>query len=277
MPELWVPFATKSPVELRPSQRKINPVGLVCHTAVSNAVVLRPTGTVRWHFYLAKDGKLTQFFPLNVSSACQRDGNYWTRDGRPYGFLSCESWDGAGTSVWPDYQTNHSGGPAWTEAQMVTWGKLGGWLGHEWGIFLGKATAAQGKGIGQHSDFTGSGDQIRWNTSHACVGTRRKAQMPSIRARMAAEAKRLDLQPEPGEDDMDQATFTKYFLGALQNEEVLDKIGDAVLERKYAEYPPGTGTDGDREVFPVSHFIARADASARMAAGERSDPEDPPQ
>lgn len=203
MPDLWVPWANKREVAMRSSQLPITPVGLVCHTAVSNAVLLVPTGTVRWHFYLSKTGTLTQFFPVNRSAACQRDGNRWTRDGRAFGFLSCESWDGAGTSAWPDWRTNHSGGPAWTAAQMETWGRLGGWLHNEWGISLGKATAAQGKGIGQHSDFTAKSG-IRWNTTHACVGTRRKAQMPSVRTRMVTAAtppKPPTPTPAP-EDDM---------------------------------------------------------------------------
>lgn len=185
MPDVWVPFANRRPVALRSSQRRITPVGLVCHTAVSNAKVLVPSGEVRWHFYVGKTGELHQFFPVNVSAACQLHGNYWLRDGKPAGFLSAESWDGAGTSAWPDFRTNHSGGPAWTPEQVDTFVRLGAWLHEEWDVFLGKATGPRGKGIGQHSDFTGRKDELRWNTTHACVGTRRKAQMSELRTRMA--------------------------------------------------------------------------------------------
>jgi len=196
MPNPWAPFAEKRPVALRSSQRRITPVGLVCHTAVLNATVATPTGTTRWHFYMGKTGKLYQFFPVNVAASCQLHGNYWLSGGKPYGFVSCESWDGAWTSLWPNPDANPSGGPAWTEQQMESWGILGAWLHTEWGVYLGKATAPRGKGIGQHSDFTGRDPEIRWNTTHACVGTKRKAQMNEVRRRMNVAA-----TPAPSPED----------------------------------------------------------------------------
>lgn len=249
MPDAWASFAEKRPVALRDSQRRITPVGLVCHTAVLNTTVAVPTGTTRWHFYLGKTGKLYQFFPVNVSAACQLHGNYWLDDGKPYGFVSCESWDGAWSSVWPNPDANPSGGPAWTEAQMDTWGTLGGWLHTEWGIYLGKATAPRGKGVGQHSDFTGKDPQIRWNTSHACVGTKRKAQMNEVRARMNAAAKPKPPAPKPPEDDVTPEDIEKIAQRAAELvwfERLKNPIAEAgAIPPKASEYLIGMANKVD--------------------------------
>jgi hypothetical protein len=181
------PFAEWVPIPLTENQRnrKITPVGLVCHTAVSNSSLLRPTGEVRWHFYLNKTGKLYQFFDTGTYAPCQRDGNYWTRDGKGYGFLSCESWDGAG-DVWDGERVDTC--PPWTAAQMETWARLGAWLGNELGIQLVRATAPRGVGIGYHSQYTApeNSDVLKWNVSHACPARQRIAQMPTVIAAMKA-------------------------------------------------------------------------------------------
>src|SRR5690606_30552847 len=148
MPSYWWPKAERVPVALRASQeRTIRPAGLVLHTAVSNSSRLVPSGEVRWHFYVNREGKAYQFFPVNRPAAAQLDGNYWTESGVGHGFLSVETWDGAGTSVWPDYNKNPSGGPAWTDAQVRTIAELAAWLHTEHGVPLVKATAPRGRGI----------------------------------------------------------------------------------------------------------------------------------
>lgn len=180
----WVPIALTD----NQKKRKITPTGLVCHTAVSNSSLLRPTGEVRWHFYLNKTGQLYQFFDTSVYAPCHRDGNYWTSGGNGYGFLSCESWDGAGV-VWDG--KNVSKLPAWNDAQMKTWAKLGAWLHDVHGIPLVKATGPRGKGIGFHAQYTIPANKsgLRWNISHACPGPKRIAQMPALIAAMNAATK----------------------------------------------------------------------------------------
>lgn len=176
----WCPFATKVPVSLRESQKRtIVPQGLVLHTAVSNSALLKPSGEVRWHFYCNKDGALYQFFDTTRPAAAQVDGNYWTVNGQGRGFISVETWDGAGTSVWSDYNSNHSGGPAWTAKQVESLAKLAKWLNDTHGVPLQKATGPRGKGIGYHRQFTNT-SPYEWNSSHACPGTKRIAQVPVI-------------------------------------------------------------------------------------------------
>jgi|SRR5262245_35436549 len=185
------PFAEWVPVALTDNQkrRSITPTGLVCHTAVSNSAMIKPTGDVRWHFYLNKDGKLYQFFDTGVYAPCHRDGNYWQSGGRGYGFLSCESWDGAG-AVWDGKDVSKL--PPWNAAQLKTWARLGAWLHDAHGIELVKATGPQGKGIGYHAQYTTPVGGKRWNISHACPGPKRIAQMPSVIAAMNTAA-----QPKP--------------------------------------------------------------------------------
>lgn len=200
MTNYWWPKAERVSVALRASQeRTIKPAGLVLHTAVSNSSRLVPSGEVRWHFYVNRDGKAYQFFPVNRPAACQVDGNYWTEGGIGWGFISVETWDGAGTSVWPDYNRNPSGGPAWTEAQLKTLSELAAWLHAEHGVPLVKATGARGRGIGYHRQFTNT-KPYRWNSSHACPGNKRVAQVPTIISRAAG----LVSKPS-GEDELASA------------------------------------------------------------------------
>jgi hypothetical protein len=200
MPSYWWPKAERVPVALRASQKRtIRPAGLVLHTAVSNSSRLVPSGEVRWHFYVNREGKAYQFFPVNRPAAAQLDGNYWTESGVGYGFISVETWDGAGTSVWPDYNKNPSGGPAWTDAQVKTLAELAAWLHTEHGVPLVKATAPRGRGIGYHRQFTNT-SPYKWNSSHACPGTRRINQVPGIIAR-AQEIAKGGSASRPSEDD----------------------------------------------------------------------------
>lgn len=196
---LWVPWADHHPVPLRESQeRTMRPVGLVRHTAVSNGVLVVPTGTVRWHFYVSKSGTLTQFFPVNRPAACQLDGNFWTVNGQGRGFLSAESWDGA-RAVWDGRDINDI--PLWTDDQLETWSRLDVWIHTEWGVPLVKATAARGTGFGEHAQFT-SKTFPRWNEGHSCVTPRRRAQMTGILARSQSLAATppASTNPPPEED-----------------------------------------------------------------------------
>jgi hypothetical protein len=197
------PFATWTPVPIRDSQKRpIVPQGLVLHTAVSNGTVVKPVGTVRWHFYCNADGGLHQFFDTEIPAACQLDGNYWESFGEGRGFVSVETWDGAG-KVWDGRNVNRL--PAWTPAQLATLTKLGAWLHDEHGIPLAPATGPRGRGIGYHAQFTGSG--IRWNESHACPGPARIRQVPTLIAAMAKAAvgAATTPRPQPEDDDMTPA------------------------------------------------------------------------
>jgi outer membrane murein-binding lipoprotein Lpp len=204
---LWVPWAVQDKsIPLRDSQqRTIVPVGLVRHTAVSNATVVRPTGTVRWHFYLNRTGTLYQFFPVNRPASCQLDGNYWTESGAGRGFLSCESWDGAGV-VWDGRNVNRL--PPWNEAQLATWSRLDVWLHTEWDVPLVKASGPRGRGFGWHAQFTtrSGSDEPTWNHSHACPAPARISQCDDILARSVSLVRAVTTPPT--EDDMtpEQAT-----------------------------------------------------------------------
>jgi hypothetical protein len=72
----------------------------------------------------------------------------------------------------------------------------------------------------------------------------------------------------PTGDDMTQAQFIAFFKAALQDPEIRQELGEVVLNETFLEYPPGTGAGGERLVFPVRHFIVRADQQARIAASQ---------
>lgn len=186
------PFAEWKPIAANSSQPTIKPVGLVLHTAVSNSNALRPWSNIEWTFYVGKNGELTQFMDTTVRADCQRDGNSWVKNGVRYGFLSVETWDGAGV-VWDGKNTAKC--PRWTDAQVKTLAKLGAWLHDTHGIELIKATAPQGKGIGWHAQFTSS-TFPRWNANHACPAAQRIAQFPSVLKAMQ------DAANSTPEDDM---------------------------------------------------------------------------
>jgi hypothetical protein len=219
------PFATWVPVTLRASQKKIKPAGLVCHTAVSNSALLKPSGEVRWHFYLDRDGHLYQFFDTTVSAACQRDGNYWTSGGEGRGFLSCESWDGAYSSVWPNPNKTDTI-PPWTGKQMATWARLGAWLHDTHSIPLIKATGVRGQGIGYHSQFTAPDGTLRWNKSHACPAKARIAQMPTV-IRMMNDA--LEGDDMFSDADRDKLEFLFNNMGRIGSLREKDSKGNQVF------------------------------------------------
>lgn len=265
-----VPFATWVPVALRDSQRPITPVGLVCHTAVSNSSMLKPTGTTRWHFYLAKQGDLYQFFETTVSASCQLDGNYWQVNGKGRGFLSCESWDGAYTSVWPNPNGNPSGGPLWTEAQMVTWAKLGAWLHDKHGIELIKATGARGRGIGYHCQFRDT-EPYEWTSTHACPGTKRISQMPRL----------IQMMNDVQEDDMPitDAEINKIARAVLTLDNVIPNVGNKTNPfMALASAVADLEKTQDEQGVPIAQIpkiaadlaVIKADLAAIKAAGSAS-------
>lgn len=208
MADYWAPFAKRHPVALRDSQKNtITPVGLVLHTAVSNRELVVPTGLTRWHFYVYKDGTTTQFFPVNHMAAAQLDGNEWSYGEGWEGFVSVETWDGAGTAVWPNYRSAPDSGPAWTPQQVEALARIAAWLHTEHGIPLVKANAArdragvEARGIGYHRQFQNTAPH-EWTSSHACPGSRRIAQVPTVIARAQALAGDGTTTAPKEDDDM---------------------------------------------------------------------------
>jgi hypothetical protein len=196
------PFAEWRPVPLRASQRvSIVPQGLVLHTAVSNSTVITPTGETRWHFYCNREGKLYQFFDTQVPAACQLDGNYWRVDGQGRGHISVETWDGAGTSVWPNYRTAPDSGPPWNSAQMAMLARLAHWLHRTHSLPLARIETVRGRGIGYHRQFRAPRDSptLKWTSSHACPGSKRIAQVGDLinRARSLLGTPTPDPTPPP--------------------------------------------------------------------------------
>lgn len=160
--------------------------GWVLHTAVSNGRSIYnvfKNNSVESTVYIRKDGTGEQMMWVDERADCQVDGNWWSALGGS-GFASMETWDGAGSSVWPNYNSNPSGGPAWTSEQVEAITDLIAWSSRDnvLNFPIQKATGPRGYGIGYHCQFTApaSSGKLRWNSSHACPGTKRIAQMPGI-------------------------------------------------------------------------------------------------
>ncbi len=231
------PFADWQPIAANASQPTIKPVGLVLHTAVSNSDALKPWSDIEWTFYVGEQGQLTQYMDTEVRADCQRDGNSWVRNGVRYGFLSVETWDGAGV-VWDGKNTAKC--PRWTDAQVKTLARLGAWLHAEHGIELIKATAPQGKGIGYHAQFTSSSFP-RWNSNHACPAAARISQFPSVLKAMQDAA-------NPPEEDMqaDERQWLKDVHSAVTGIGSLREQND----------------DGSRTLHSAGYYLAHADRNA---------------
>jgi hypothetical protein len=75
------------------------------------------------------------------------------------------------------------------------------------------------------------------------------------------------VRPPEGET-VTQAQFIAFFKAALQDPEIRRELGEVVLDETFLEYPPGTGAGGERLIFPIRHFIVRADQQARLAAAQ---------
>lgn len=104
------PFARWEPLAGR-SGRRITPVRLTLHTAVSSARDLYgggkgPGGTYA-HFYVAEDGTLYQYQDTGLMAQADLDGNSST--------ISVETWDGGREQPW-------------NAAQVATLGRLFAWI-----------------------------------------------------------------------------------------------------------------------------------------------------
>lgn len=167
----WYPGATRRELPQNKTQKKITPRSVVLHTAVSNSSDLYSYFSsgrtdVESHFYIDKNGNVLQYMDTTVMAHCQLDGN-------DYG-VSIETWDGAG-SVWDGNNVNKI--PAWNAKQVAALTKLIDWICKTHNIPVRKCPAWDGKGIGYHAQFTG---RPGWNTSHACPGPARIAQIDGV-------------------------------------------------------------------------------------------------
>lgn len=210
------PFADWRPISVESSARRIDPWGVVMHTAVSNSDALRPWSSVEWHFYVGEQGQLTQFRDTEIEADCQLDGNYF--NGR--GHISIETWDGAGR-VWNGNDVGDI--PRWTDKQVATIGRLLAWLNRTHGIPLKRITAWNGRGLGYHRQFTRS-SYPRWNESHACPGNRRINQIDDL----LAAAKRAG-EPKEWFDMFDSKAELAEFIRKQVRLE-LDKFGEGEVK-----------------------------------------------
>jgi hypothetical protein len=176
--------------------------GWVLHTAVSNGRSIYnvfANNSVESTVYVRKDGTGEQMMWVDERADCQVDGNWWwdEQDGGS-GFASMETWDGAGTSVWPDYNKNPSGGPAWTSEQIESITDLIAWSSREnvLDFPIQIANGARGYGIGWHNKYTNT-EPYEWNSSHACPGKRRIAQVPGIVSLAKKKANPVIPVPKP--------------------------------------------------------------------------------
>ncbi|GAB3425120.1 peptidoglycan recognition protein family protein [Flindersiella endophytica] len=186
------PLAEWDPIPENETRPIIKPVGLVHHTAVSDAVKLRKNGDILWNFYLNEFGKIFQHLDTTRAPVAHRDGNHFPRGGVEFGFLAIECWDGAGR-LWDGVKdTGAINCPPFNTAQFNMLVKLNVWLieTHKWPAK--KADAPLGTGIGYHKQFT-STESPRWNKSHSCPGPKRTAQIPGLIEKVKAELEEKDM------------------------------------------------------------------------------------
>lgn len=179
--------------------------GWVLHTAVSNGrsifnVFKNSPDGVESTAYVRKDGTGEQYMWVDERADCQMDGNWWSEYGGS-GFASLESWDGAGTSIWPDWRTNTSHCPPWNTAQIESITDVLAWSSREnvLNYPIQKATGPRGYGIGYHAQYTKT-SPYEWNKSHACPAPHRIAQVPGIIAlakKKAAPVVAVPTKPAP--------------------------------------------------------------------------------
>jgi len=229
------PLAEWDPIPENETRPVIKPVGLVHHTAVSDAVRLRRNGDIIWNFYLNEFGKIFQHLDTTRAPVAHRNGNHFTRGGVECGFLAIECWDGAGR-LWDGVKDSGAVTcPPFNTAQFNMLVKLNTWLieTHKWPAK--RADAPLGTGIGFHKQFT-STEAPRWNKNHSCPGPKRIAQIPGLIEKVKAELEDKDMPLTEAEvnriakavwaEKLDPGSFaervggyepgTKYAAGGLQ-------------------------------------------------------------
>lgn len=211
------PGATWKPLPQNTTQPTIQPVGAVLHTAVmdhSPWSFFRSASAdgVESTFYVGEHGEVEQFMDTARRADCQLDGNSWLAgDGRRYGFVSIESWDGGHPETTP-----------WTAQQVDALVSLLAWLARTHKFPPIKATGPRGRGIGYHAQFTDPDNSkaLEWNHHHSCPAAKRIAQVPGIIRRVAAV---LATTLDTSGDDM---------LTTAEINDLANKTADVLLARQ---------------------------------------------
>lgn len=179
------PLAEWDPIPENETRPIIKPVGIIHHTAVSDAKKLRRNGEIIFNFYLNEFGEVFQLLDTTRAPVAHRDGNHFVKDGVRCGFVAVECWDGAGR-LWDGAKdTSAITCPPFNTAQFNMLVKLNAWLieTHKWPAAAAKHPL--GTGIGFHRQFTGA--EPRWNKNHSCPGPKRIAQIPQLIEAVKAE------------------------------------------------------------------------------------------
>jgi hypothetical protein len=186
------PLAKWDPIAENETQRVIKPVGIVHHTAVSDAKKLTRSGEVLFNFYLNEFGTVFQLLDTTRAPAAHRSGNHFMKGGVRCGFLAVECWDGAGRLWDGKKDTGAITCPPFNTAQFNMLVKLNAWLieTHKWPAALAKHPL--GTGIGYHKQFRSS-DPPMWTITHSCPGPKRIAQMSPLIENIKAELEDKDM------------------------------------------------------------------------------------
>jgi hypothetical protein len=172
---VWSPISA-SLLGQRPARRKGR--GLVGHVAVSNAHVLKPSSSsADWHFYVSRDGTITQFIDLDLVAWAQMNGNAT--------MVSAESEGGV---VNPD-------GEPWTDAQLDAYAHILRYLHDTEGVPLQMMPDSRptSRGFAPHrwgvDPWRVSGGEV-WSASRGkiCPGAEKIAQFPEIIRRAGGAA-----------------------------------------------------------------------------------------
>lgn len=247
----WYPKAARRELPQNARQPRITPRSIALHTAVSNSSDLfsffngRSAG-VESHFYVTKGGGVLQYVDTARRADCQLDGNDYA--------VSIETWDGAGTSVWPDWRTNGNGGPPWNADQVSALVQLMAWICRTHSIPAIRCPAWNGHGIGYHSQFTGGAR--RWNEHHACPGTARIRQVPGLIADVAAvlaggAAPTVTPATTPPSEPVARFPGAAWFRTAPRHQ-LITAMGKRLVAEGCGRYSDGPGpqwSDADRQSY----------------------------
>lgn len=153
----------------------------------------QPYNGLEWHFFIAKDGTITQRRDTGEEADANAYGNSFLRDGVRVGAISCE--------------TEGLGDEEWTPEQLASVKQLITMMHDIDGIPLVQADAWNGNGLGYHRLFR------EWNQPyHSCPGDLRVAQWEQIIVPWLAGAATPAPAPEPAPTPAGGVEDVKPFL-----------------------------------------------------------------
>ena len=180
--------------------RAITPRSVALHTTTSGDVepykFFASPGAqgVESHFWVGNGGEIHQYMDTGVKADCQYDGNAYA--------ISIETADNGAPN--PDNLS------AWTPAAMASLTKLVAWICKTHSIPAQKCPTWDGHGIGYHAQFTSNPGWNHPDNPHACPGSHKIAQVPTVIANVKAA-----LAPPPPPPKPPVFKFIPYWLSLL--------------------------------------------------------------